>query len=236
MHDYQIPPKLLANRYIGITGPTEGIGRQLAFSVREADGIPVLLGRSAAKLEALAQELSQAYGLEVIYELIDFSLATPEICQQLAERLMHRIPRLDGLLHNAGVLGELILLEDTSEQQWDLLMQVNLKSQFLLTQALLPLMRKANSASLIFTSSGVGQQGRALWGTYAISKFATEGMMQTWAEELASESIRVNCINPGATRTGMRASAKPDEDPQTLRTPLDIMPTYLYLLGLIVSG
>ena len=110
-------------------------------------------------------------------------------------------------------------------------MQVNVNASLLLTQAVLPLLLKSPSASLIFTSSSVGRTGRAGWGAYAISKFATEGMMQVLADEYKNTHLRVNCINPGGTRTSMRASAFPDEDPQKLKTPADIMPLYLYLMG-----
>ena len=112
-------------------------------------------------------------------------------------------------------------------------MRVNVTSQLLLNQALLPLMQKAEYASIIFTSSGVGRKAKANWGAYAVSKFATEAMMQLLSSELESLSpnVRANAINPGATRTSMRASAYPDEDPKTLPTPEDIMPAYLYLMG-----
>ena len=96
----------------------------------------------------------------------------------------------------------------------------------------MPLLDAAENASVIFTSSSVGHKGRAFWGAYAVSKFGTEGMMQTWADELEEiSSIRMNSINPGATRTGMRAQAYPAENPNTLTTAEEIMPTYLYLMG-----
>ncbi len=102
---------------------------------------------------------------------------------------------------------------------WQQVMQVNVNGTFMLTQALLPLLLKSESGSLVFTSSSVGRQGRANWGAYAASKFATEGMMQVLAEEYQSRHLRVNCINPGGTRTKMRANAFPTEDPQKLKTP-----------------
>lgn len=102
----------------------------------------------------------------------------------------------------------------------------------MLTQALMPLLKRAEDASIIFTSSGVGRKGRAHWGAYAVSKFATEGMAQVLADELENISrIRTNCINPGATRTGMRAWAYPAENPTRNPTPEEIMPLYLYLMG-----
>ena len=111
-------------------------------------------------------------------------------------------------------------------------MQVNVTAQFKMTQALMPVLEKSADASILFTTSSVGRQGRAFWGAYAVSKFATEGMMQTWAAELEGlGSIRVNAVNPGATRTQMRAQAFPAENPDSLKTAEDIMPAYLYLLG-----
>ena len=115
---------------------------------------------------------------------------------------------------------------------WQEVMQVNVNAELMLTQALLPLLEAAPSASIVFTSSGVGRKGRAHWGAYAVSKFATEGMMQVLADELENISaVRVNSLNPGATRTKMRAAAYPGEDPDTLKTPEDLMPIYLFLMG-----
>ncbi len=125
-------------------------------------------------------------------------------------------------LHNA----EYGVVAPISEQPSDLwhVMQINVNATFMLTQAL-PLLLKAPNASLVFTSSSVGKQGRA--GAYSVSKFATEGL----SEEYKHSNLRVNCINPGGTRTSMRASAFPDEDPLKLKTPADIMPIYIYLMG-----
>jgi len=140
-------------------------------------------------------------------------------------------PRLDGVLHNAGLLGDICPMEEQKPEVWQQVMQVNVNGTFMLTQALLPLLLRSESGSLVFTSSSVGRQGRANWGAYAVSKFATEGMMQVLADEYQSRHLRVNCINPGGTRTGMRASAFPTEDPLKLKTPADIMPVYLWLMG-----
>ena len=110
-------------------------------------------------------------------------------------------------------------------------MKINLDATFFLTQALLPLLLKSSAGSLVFTTSSVGRTGRAGWGAYAVSKFATEGMMQVLADEYKNQSLRVNCINPGGTRTKMRASAFPQEDADKLKTPADLMPLYLYVMG-----
>ncbi len=111
-------------------------------------------------------------------------------------------------------------------------MQVNVNAEFLMTQALLPALSESGSASVAFTSSSVGRRGRAYWGAYGVSKFAVEGLMQTLADEVReSHGIRVNSINPGATRTNMRAHAYPGENPEHNPAPEEIMPVYLYLMG-----
>ena len=140
--------------------------------------------------------------------------------------------RLDGLLHNASELGERTPISNYSDDSWTRVMQVNVHAPFLMTQALLPLMQRADSASIIFTGSSVGFTGRAYWGAYAASKAATENLMQTLADELCETSnVRCNSINPGATRTNMRASAYPAENPADVSAPETLMPTYLYLMG-----
>ncbi|ESC75790.1 putative oxoacyl-(acyl carrier protein) reductase, partial [Salmonella enterica subsp. enterica serovar Newport str. VA_R100512570] len=162
---------------------------------------------------------------------LDLLTCTAEECRQVADRIAAHYPRPDGVLHNAGLLGEIGPMSEQDPQIWQDVMQVNVNATFMLTQALLPLLLKSDAGSLVFTSSSVGRQGRANWGAYATSKFATEGMMQVLADEYQNRSLRVNCINPGGTRTSMRASAFPTEDPQKLKTPADIMPLYLWLMG-----
>jgi NAD(P)-dependent dehydrogenase (short-subunit alcohol dehydrogenase family) len=116
-------------------------------------------------------------------------------------------------------------------------MQTNVTSQFKMTQCLISVLEKSSDASVIYTSSGVGRIARAYWGAYAVSKFAIEGMTQVWASEIDGlGSIRMNVINPGATKTQMRADAFPAEDPESLKKPLEIMPVYMYLLGPDSSG
>jgi NAD(P)-dependent dehydrogenase (short-subunit alcohol dehydrogenase family) len=134
-------------------------------------------------------------------------------------------------LNNASILNSLNPVDHIYEDAFDKVMNVNFKATFFMTQALLPVLKKAPSASVIFTSSGVGKKGRAFWGEYAFSKFATEGMMQVMADEFEHTHVRFNCINPGATRTKMRAKAYPSEDVNSLKTPLDLMPSYLYLMS-----
>lgn len=230
MH-YQPQLDLLQNRIILVTGASDGIGREAALTYSRHGASVILLGRNDDKLRAVAQEIDHAGGIPARWYTLDLLTCTPQSCQQIAQQIRLHSPRLDGVLHNAGLLGDVIPMMEQDPDIWQQVMQVNVNGTFMLTQALLPLLLQSESASLIFTSSSVGREGRANWGAYAVSKFATEGMMQVLAEEYKSQHLRVNCINPGGTRTGMRASAFPTEDPQKLKTPADIMPLYLWLMG-----
>ena len=230
MH-YQPQKNLLQNRIILVTGASDGIGREAALTYADYGANVILIGRNEEKLKGVAQEIDAAGGIPARWYTLDLLTCTPETCQELAHRISTHYPRLDGVLHNAGLLGEVRPMDEQDPEIWQQVMQVNINGTFFLTQALLPLLLKSDSGSLVFTSSSVGREGRANWGAYAVSKFATEGMMQVLAEEYQSCHLRVNCINPGGTRTKMRASAFPTEDPQKLKTPADIMPLYLWLMG-----
>ncbi|MEW5289224.1 YciK family oxidoreductase [Erwinia papayae] len=222
---------LLTDRIILVTGASEGIGREAALTCARYGAKILLLGRNPEKLQGVVDEIA-AHNLPVAHKFIlDLETATPADCRQLASEMAQQVSRLDGVLHNAGLLGDIAPVEQQDPQVWQRVMRVNVDAAFFLTQALLPLMLKSASASLVFTTSSVGRQGRAGWGAYSVSKFATEGLMQVLADEYDSQSLRVNCINPGGTRTKMRASAFPGEDAEKLKTPADIMPLYLYLMG-----
>ncbi|MGC6134312.1 YciK family oxidoreductase [Enterobacter cloacae] len=229
--NYQPQKNLLQNRIILVTGASDGIGREAALTYADYGASVILIGRNEEKLKGVAQEIDAAGGIPARWYTLDLLTCTPETCQELAHRISTHYPRLDGVLHNAGLLGEVRPMDEQDPEIWQQVMQVNINGTFFLTQALLPLLLKSDSGSLVFTSSSVGREGRANWGAYAVSKFATEGMMQVLAEEYQSRHLRVNCINPGGTRTKMRASAFPTEDPQKLKTPADIMPLYLWLMG-----
>lgn len=232
MHDYDAPPGLLTDRLILVTGAGDGIGRAAAKAFAAHGATVVLSGRTLAKLEQVYDEIEAAGGAQPALVPVDFSLAGPHEYRQLADTIEKEFGQLDGLLHNASVLGDITPLEMYDPDTWDTVMKVNLRAPFLLTQALLPLLKQSADASIVFTTSSVGRRARAFWGAYAVSKCGIEGMSALLADELMNTSnIRVNCINPGATRTTMRAAAYPGEDPATLKTPDDILPLYLYLMG-----
>ncbi|WP_312946878.1 YciK family oxidoreductase [Superficieibacter sp.] len=230
MH-YQPQRDLLQNRIILVTGASDGIGREAALTYSRYGASVILLGRDDNKLRAVADAIATEGGLPAAWFTLDLLTCTAQDCAHLAQKIAVNFPRLDGVLHNAGLLGDVVPMSEQRPEVWQQVMQVNVNGTFLLTQALLPLLLRSESGSLVFTSSSVGRQGRARWGAYAVSKFATEGMMQVLAEEYQNHPLRVNCINPGGTRTGMRASAFPTEDPSKLKTPADIMPLYLWLMG-----
>ncbi|MBN6045120.1 YciK family oxidoreductase [Citrobacter sp. ku-bf4] len=230
MH-YQPKQDLLQDRNILVTGASDGIGREAALTYARFGANVILLGRNDEKLRHVADIIARQTDRQSPWFTLDLLTCTANDCHQLAQRIAAQYPRLDGVLHNAGLLGEVCPMIEQDPQVWQQVMQVNVNATFMLTQALLPLLLKSDSGSLVFTSSSVGQQGRANWGAYAVSKFATEGMMQVLADEYQNHPLRVNCINPGGTRTGMRANAFPTEDPQKLKTPADIMPLYLWLMG-----
>ncbi len=230
MH-YQPKSDLLNHRIILVTGASDGIGQEAALTYARYGAEVILMGRNPEKLERVRTSINQLNKRPAHQVVLDLAEATPERCQQVADQLAQQSPRLDGVLHNAGLLGEIVPLAELDPQIWRQVMDVNLDATFFLTQALLPLLLKSEAGSLVFTTSSVGRTGRAGWGAYAVSKFATEGMMQVLADEYKSQSLRVNCINPGGTRTKMRASAFPQEDANKLKTPADLMPLYLYLMG-----
>jgi NAD(P)-dependent dehydrogenase (short-subunit alcohol dehydrogenase family) len=229
---YQPGPQLLTNKTILVTGAGDGIGRAAALAYAAHGATVILLGRTESKLEQVYDEIEAAGGPKPALVALDLASAEEENVTTLAEGLAGEFPHLDGLLHNAGILGERRPIESAGYKAWLEVMQVNVNAQFLLTRHLLPLLQAAPAASIVFTSSGVGRKGRAYWGAYAVSKFATEGFMQVLADELENTSnVRVNSLNPGATNTAMRRSAYPGERPTDNPAPEDIMATYLYLMG-----
>jgi len=231
-NSYVARSDLLAERVILVTGAGDGIGKAVSLACAVHGATVILLGRTVHKLESVYDDIVTAGGPKPAIYPMDLEGAVPEDHRQLAQRVDAELGRLDGLLHNAGLLGTLTPLEHYDTLEWLRVMQVNVNAPFLLSQACLPLLKRAPDASLLFTSSGVGRRGRAYWGAYSVSKFAVEGMMQVLADELDENArVRVNSINPGQVRTRMRAAAYPAENPDDLLMPQDIVHAYLYLLG-----
>src|SRR5690554_6465222 len=235
--DYQPAAGLLKDKVILVTGAGSGIGRAAAKAYANQGASVILLGRTISKLEAVYDEILALGGPEPAIYPLDLEGAIWPDYQAMADRLYETFGRLDGILHNASILGTISPVQSYNPELWQRVMHINFNAQVMLQQATLSLLEQAEEASIIFTSSSVGRVGRAFWGPYACSKFATEGFVQVLSQELENISnIRVNSLNPGATRTQMRADAFPAEHPDTLRKPEEIMGTYLYLMGPASKG
>lgn len=234
---YSPPENVLEGRVIVVTGAGDGIGRAVAKACAQYGASVGLLGRTLSKLEAVYDEIVTAGWPRPSIAQMNLAKAHGPDYFQLATSIEKEFGRLDGLLHNAGILGHMSPIEQYDVGTWTEVLHVNLTVPFVMTQVMLPLLKKSDDASIVFTSSGVGRQGRAYWGAYAVSKFGVEGLAQVLADENEQyPNIRVNCINPGRTRTSMRAAAYPGEDPATLKAPHDIVAAYLYLLGPASKG
>jgi NAD(P)-dependent dehydrogenase (short-subunit alcohol dehydrogenase family) len=234
MYAYEANEDLLKEKVILITGAGDGIGKTLALSYAKHGATVILTGRTVAKLERVYDEIEQKGFPQPAIIPLNLEGASETDYLKISEVIENEFGQLDGLVLNAAILGSLTSVEQYEAEVWQQVMQVNVNSSFLLTKALLPTLQKAEHASVIFTTSSVGRKGRAFWGAYAVSKFACEGMAQVLAHELEEKDhtgIRVNTINPGATRTNMRANAYPAENPMSHPAPSDIMPLYLYLMG-----
>lgn len=226
----------LADKIILVTGAGDGIGKVASLTYAKCGATVLLLGKTQPKLEAVYDEIeSLGFATPAILPM-DLEKASFAQMNELATLIQKEFGRLDGVLHNAGVLGALTPLEMYDPITFEQVIHVNATAVFMLTQAVFPLLMSAPSGSVVFTSSGVAKV-RPFWGAYALSKQMIEGMSTIFTEETKNHTaLRFNCINPGATRTNMRAHAFPGENPLTLKTPEDIMPAYVYLMTDMASG
>lgn len=231
MYEYSARPDLLKDRIIMVTGAGRGIGEAAAKTYAAHGATVLLLGKNEENLNRVYDEIEAAGHPQPAVIPFNLETALPHQYDELAATVEREFGRLDGLLHNAAIVGPLTPIEQLSGENFMRVMQINVNAMFMLTSTLLPLLKLSSDASVIFTSSSVGRKGRAYWGSYAVSKFATEGLMQVLADELDGTTVRANSINPGATRTDMRAKAYPGENPLANPLPAEIMPVYLYLMG-----
>ena len=223
---------LLDGRVVLVTGASSGIGRAVALALAAHGATVALHGRTQRRLEAVYDEIVAAGGPRPALVPLDLEKALAQDYDALAAALGAEFGRLDGLAHCAALLGARSPIAHFDVPTWCRVLHVNLTAAFILTQVCLPLLEKSADAALLFTSSGVGRQGRAYWGAYAVSKFGTEGLAQVLAAEFeGNPRLRVNLVNPGPVRTSMRALAFPAEDTSRLVEPAAVTPTYLYLLG-----
>lgn len=232
MENWQPKPDLLQDRIILVTGAGDGIGRAAAKRFSDFGATVILLGRTIKKLEDVYDEIEKAGNPQPAIYPMNLEGASPRDYEDLGVTLKSEFGRLDGLLHNAAILGTLTPIAHYDVELWFQVMQTNLNAPFLLTRACLELLMAAPDASVVMTSDVVGRKGRAYWGAYGVSKFGLEGLMQILADELETNTrVRVNSVDTGPVRTRMRRQAYPAEDPNTLPLPEDVLKPFLYLMG-----
>jgi NAD(P)-dependent dehydrogenase (short-subunit alcohol dehydrogenase family) len=230
--DFNPPAGLLTDRIILVTGASSGLGRALAIECARAGATVILSGRNATKLERVYDEIEALHAPQPAIAVLDLAAATAVDYDAVARTVGSEFGRLDGLVHAAGLLGDRTPLEHYDVPTWCRVLHVNLTAPFILTQVLLPLMRKSTDASIIFVSSGVVRNSRPFWGAYAVAKTGLESVRSMLSQELEGDAnLRVNTINPGRMRTAMRAAAYPAEDPNTLPTATSVTGPFLYLLS-----
>src|SRR5229473_8048022 len=235
--DFVPDSALLKGRAILITGASSGLGRALAIECARAGATVILSGRNNAKLERVYDEIEALGAPQPAIAALDLAVATAVEYDALARTIGSEFGKLDGLVHAAGLLGDRTPLEQYDIPTWCRVLHVNLTAPFILTQVLLPSLRKGRDPSIVFVSSGVVHSSRPFWGAYAVAKTGLESVRSMWAQELDGEPhIRVNSINPGRMRTPMRAAAYPAEDPETLPTPASVTGPFLYLLSALGRG
>ena len=235
--DFKMDETLLAGRNILITGATSGLGRALSLECARAGATVILSGRNQSKLEKLYDEIAASGAPQAAIAVLDLATAGAHEYDALAKIVGDEFGRLDGLVHSAALLGDRTPLEQYDVPTWCRVLHVNLTAPFILTQVLLPHLRRSRDASVIFVSSGVVKQARPFWGAYAVSKGGLEALRGMWAEELEKErNVRFHSVNPGRMRTAMRAAAYPAEDPNSLPTPQSVCQLFLYLLSTRAQG
>ena len=218
----------LTDKIILITGASRGIGKSVALNCAKAGAEVIITGRTIGALEELDDEISKIGGKATIVELDQTDKAA---MARLGQAVAARWGRLDGFVANAGQLGQMAPMPHIDPEIFENTLMVNLTSVWYQIAAFDGLLRASDAGRAVLVSSGAAQGARAYWGAYAISKAGLESMARAWAAESEKTALRVNLIDPGATRTAMRAAAYPGEDPNSLRTADDISPAFLHLLS-----
>lgn len=222
--------KLLEGRVALITGASRGIGEAVAKAYARAGAHVVLTSRNTKALEALDDQIRAEGGTATLIplDLLDFAKI-----DTLGPALAEKFGRLDIFVGNAGMLGTLGPLGHTDAKEWDQVVGLNFTANFRLIRTLDPLLRASDAGRAIFVTSSAAEGYRAYWGAYAATKAALESLARTYKSETEQTNLRVNIVDPGKTRTKMRAAAFPGEDPKTLKTPDDIAEIFL---GLAIPG
>ena len=219
----------LQNRIALITGASRGIGAAVAKRFATEGAHVVLLARTRGGLEEVDDTIRHAHGPENGATLLELDLANLDQVDMIGPTLMERFGRLDILVGNAGLLGDMSPIHHIDADTWTRVMDVNLNANWRLIRTLDPLLRASDAGRAVFVTSGAAHGKRPYWGTYAVSKAALEMMVTCWAAETEQTDMKINLLDPGATRTGMRAEAYPGEDPDTLKPPEAIADVFVDL-------
>jgi NAD(P)-dependent dehydrogenase (short-subunit alcohol dehydrogenase family) len=218
--------QILFGKVALITGGSRGIGRAIAAAYGRVGARVFICGRNLVDVEDAVREM-RARGGEIDGVAGDISRA--QDVQRIVAAPLERFGAIDVLVNNASVLGPRETIAEFPLEAWEEVIRINLTGLFLVTHEVLPAMLARRSGSIINVTSGVGRAGKAKWGAYAVSKAGLEAFTQLLAEEVESAGIRVNAVNPAATRTQMRARAYPAEDPMTLPSPDEVVPIFVHL-------
>jgi NAD(P)-dependent dehydrogenase (short-subunit alcohol dehydrogenase family) len=198
-----------------VTGASRGLGYAMALHLARSGAHVVATARTTGGLEDLDDAVKIAGGTAT---LVPINIKDFDAIDRLGATIFERWKKLDILVGNAGTLGKLTLMAHLEPKAWDDAIAVNLTANYRLIRSMDTLLQAAPHGRAIFVTSGLAQKCFPYWGTYAISKAALEAMVRTYAGEVASTRVRANCFSPGATRTKMRATAMPGEDPLSLPT------------------
>ncbi|QFU16626.1 SDR family NAD(P)-dependent oxidoreductase [Microvirga thermotolerans] len=213
--------KPLSNRVAVVTGASRGIGRAAALALAEAGAHVVALARTQGALESLDDEI-RARGSTAT--LVPVDLKDFDALDRLGAAIHERWGKLDILLGNAGILGELAPITHVDQPVWDAVMAINVTANYRLIRSLDPLLRASDAGRAIFVTSGAADKCTAYWGVYAVSKAALNALVRTYAAETVKTPVRVMLLSPGPLATAMRRAAMPGEDQSTLRKPEDLAP------------
>lgn len=230
--DYRPTPALLEGRVLLITGAGQGLGKAIALASAAHGATLILHGRNVAKLEKTYDEIFAAHHATPAIAPLDFATANDQDFDNIAQTIAGEFRGLDGVVHCAASLQRLQPLAQEKLDDWLALLRINLAAPFALTRACIPLLRRSNDASVIFTSESHAANPAANWGGFAVAKSGLAALLTIWSNELAgSPNVRMNLVVPGPMRSPQRALTHPGEDKHQLLTPEQLLPAYLYLLG-----
>ncbi|HEY3169251.1 MAG TPA: SDR family NAD(P)-dependent oxidoreductase [Candidatus Binatia bacterium] len=225
--------KILRGKVALVTGGSRGIGRAIAAAYVQNGASVFICGRNVNDIEATLREMRQIGG---VVDGLTGDVGKAEDVEHIVDKAVQRFGAIDVLVNNASILGPREPIANYPLAAWNEVIRINLTGLFLITRAILPIMLERRSGSIINVTSGVGRRGKARWGAYAVSKAGLENLTQVLADEVSQTGLRVNSVNPAATRTRMRAEAYPAEDPLALPAPEEITPIFVYLASDASAG